>query len=340
MKISVLIPCHNEEKGIKACVDSCLRQTRRPDEVIVVDDGSTDGSAAILKTFGTKIKVITLPEATGNKSYAQEEGLKYLTGDIFVTTDGDTMLHPRFIEEIEEDFKFPDTIAVCGYVKSLRYNWLTACRELEYVLSQNLYKKAQAFIRYVYVIPGCAGAFRTKIFKEQIAFDHDTVTEDLDFTYKLHEMGHKVRFNWHAIVYTQDPFTLESYMNQMRRWYGGGWQNLVKHWRILKVPQRAMELSLIYVDAFLASLLLFIVPLIDIVFFVKYLSLYLIVIALFGAYAAIKDRRLEVFLYSPFYLIIIIMNAWVFVEQFVREVLFRRGNLHWFQPERATIQKP
>lgn len=70
MKISILIPAHNEEKSIKKCLESCLNQTRMPDEIVVVNDGSTDKTAEILAGFGDKIKVVYVPKATGNKSFA------------------------------------------------------------------------------------------------------------------------------------------------------------------------------------------------------------------------------------------------------------------------------
>jgi cellulose synthase/poly-beta-1,6-N-acetylglucosamine synthase-like glycosyltransferase len=337
MTIGILIPCHNEEKNIRETLASCLRQTRKPDKIVVVDDASTDRSVEIIREFGNAVTLVELKVNRGNKSYVQEEGLQRIDTDVFVATDGDTLLHEKFLEEIEKDFAYPDTVAVCGYVKSLRYNWLTACRELEYVLSQNLYKKAQAFVKFVYVIPGCAGAFRTEVFKRTITFDHDTVTEDLDFTYKLHEMGYKVRFNWHAWVYTQDPVTLHAYANQMRRWYGGGWQNLMKHWRMARVPVRGMELAFMYIDSLVASLLLFAIPFIDIVFFARYLFFYVLMAAVFGAYAAWKDRRPELFLKSPLYVVIMMVNAWIFLEEFVKEVVFRKRSLQWYQPPRVEM---
>ena len=97
MKISILIPCHNEEKSIEACVLSCLNQSRPADEIIVVNDGSTDASGEILRKFGEAITVIDIPVATGNKSHAQERRLQDITGDVFIATDGDTILHPDFI---------------------------------------------------------------------------------------------------------------------------------------------------------------------------------------------------------------------------------------------------
>ena len=126
MTISVLIPCYNEEKTIRACLESVLLQTRPADQIVVVNDGSTDGTAAILDEYRTRAIVVRTPLNTGNKSYAQEYGLQFVSGDIFVTTDADTLLSPDFLERIEKDFENPRVEAVAGYVRSMKNNWLTA----------------------------------------------------------------------------------------------------------------------------------------------------------------------------------------------------------------------
>ena len=107
MKISILIPCYNEELTIEKCIDSCINQTRQADQIVVVDDSSTDRTSEVLKKYGSKIKVVRTPKNTGNKSYAQEYGLQFIDGDIFITTDGDTMLKSDFIEIIEKDMLKP-----------------------------------------------------------------------------------------------------------------------------------------------------------------------------------------------------------------------------------------
>ena len=166
MRISILIPCHNEESSIRRCIQSCIDQTRKADEIVVVNDGSTDKSGEIIAEFGDIVTVVTIPKATGNKSYAQERGLEFVTGDVFIATDGDSILGSRFVEYIEEDFRDEEIMAMCGYVSSLQYNWLTACRALEYLIGQNIHKLAQSYINFILVIPGVAGAFRTEVFKQ------------------------------------------------------------------------------------------------------------------------------------------------------------------------------
>ncbi|MBI4709239.1 MAG: glycosyltransferase family 2 protein [Candidatus Portnoybacteria bacterium] len=335
MRISILIPCHNEERSIERCVKSCLEQTRKPDEIIVVNDGSTDKTAQILAGFGDQIKVANIEKATGNKSYAQEFGLQFITGDIFIATDGDTFLDKDFVKTIEEDFLAePKLAAVGGYVRSLKYNWLTACREMDYILGQDLYKVAQASIDFLFVIPGCAGAFKTDIFRQYIKFDHDTLTEDLDFTYKLHLNYFKIKYNKKAICYTQDPFTLGAYINQMRRWFGGGWQNLIKNFRIANRPANALELSLMYIEGLIFSSCLFIFPLVNILFFERFMSAYCVFVLMLGLYCSIKRKRIDLLLFSPLYLVLVFINSWVFLEQFVKEVVLGRKNLDWFKPER------
>lgn len=334
-KISILIPCLNEEKSIRKCVESCLNQTRKADEIIVVNDGSTDKSLAILKTFSDQIKIINLPIRSGSKSYAQEAGLKHVTGDIFICTDADTILDEKFIEKIETDFKDQDLAAVCGYVKSLKYNWLTACREIDYAVTQNFHKLAQSYINFLLVIPGCAAAFKTEVFKKRVSFDHDTVTEDLDFTYKLNQQNLKIKYNKQAIAYTQDPTDLKSYINQMTRWYSGGWQNLSKHLRIIAKPASALELTLVYVEGLAFALLLFLLPLLSIKYFIQFILFYLLISLLLSTYAAFVNKRKDLVLYSPLYLFIVFINAWIFIKEFFILFVLKRKSLIW----RKVIKK-
>ena len=336
MKISILIPCHNEEKSIEACVSSCLSQTRVPDQVLVVNDGSTDRSGEILKQFGDRIQVLTLPEATGNKSYAQEIGIKFVTGDIFIATDGDTILDTKFVEYVEEDFiNYPNLTSIGGYVRSIKHNWLTACRAFDYAIGQNLHKLAQHHLGFLFVIPGAAGVFKTEDFKKYITFEHDTLTEDLDFTYRLHEQDLKILYDRRLIVYTQDPATLNSYINQMRRWFGGGWQCFLKHSRLAtKQPKIALELSIMYSEGVLFSILLFMLPFLSLHFFLIFIGIYLTIAFIFAIFASWKEKR-PALLFVPIpYLLIMFVNSYIFLEQMVVEVFLRRKNLTWFHPQR------
>jgi len=338
--ITVIIPCHNEEKMISMCVESCLNQTRKPDQILVVNDGSTDKSDKILRKYEDKITIINIPEATGNKSRALEIGLRYVTSTVVVATDGDTILDPNFIELIYNDFeKNPNVSVVAGYVQSMRYNFMTALREVDYTIGQDVHKLAQSYAHFILVIPGCAGAFKTELFKNgSICFDHDTLTEDLDFTYKLNTLGLKIIYNNKAKVYTQDPPTLISYINQMRRWHGGAWQNLKKHYKIFfNKPNAALIFSLSYLEGFFFGITIILLPLINISLSLVIFTGSLFVCVALGLYASIRKRRIDLLLVSPLLVFITILNSYIFLEQFTKEIILRKKNMVWFHPERRII---
>ena len=334
--IAILVPCYNEEKTIEKSLHTWINQTRRADQIIVVDDGSTDGSAKILKKYPKRITYIH-QKNSGNKSFVQETGLKYVKCDVVIATDADTLMSPNFVEQVYKAFQDPTVDAFAGYVKSLPNNWVTACREIDYAIGQDIYKTAQDKINYLFVIPGCAGAFKTNVFREHIKFDHDTLTEDLDFTYKLHKKEFKIAYHQDAIVYTQDPNTVKSYLNQMRRWYGGGFQNLRKHIGIVKKPNAALELSLMYLEGAFFACLLLLMPIINLE-----LSLYIVVFYIFfnvlcGLFVGIRRKRWDLLLYSPFMIVFNYINSYVFLEQFVKELIFKKRNLIWYHPDRRNI---
>lgn len=346
MRISILIPAHNEELSIAACIQSCLNQSRMPDEIIVVNDGSTDRTGEILAAFkeditnvyGNLISVVTIPVATGSKSYAQEYGLKFITGDIFIATDGDTVLHHDFVKYVEEDFRDESVSAIAGYVRSMKYNWLTACRAVEYVIGQNIHKLAQHHINFLFVISGAAGAFRTRDFLRYVHFGHDTLTEDLDCTYSFHEQGLKILYDKRVVAFTQDPVNIHSYINQIRRWFGGGWQCLIKHRKLVfSEPRAAFEISLMYGENIAFSILLFLLPFLSLSYFAFFIFMYLAVWHILAVFAAWKEKRPELILVPISYLFLTYINAYIFLEQMVRVVFLRQNKLAWFHPKRVSI---
>lgn len=245
------------------------------------------------------------------------------------------------VEKIEKDFNDSNVAAVGGYVKSLRQNWLTACRAYDYCIGQNIHKRAQDVLDFMLVIPGAVGAFRTNLFRKHIRFDHDTLTEDLDVTYRFHKLGLKILYDQNAIVYTQDPSDLHSYTNQMRRWFGGGWQNLKKHFsrELFDDPRRVLELSLICIEGLVYSILLFLIPLLNVIFALKIIFLLFCFLIIQAIYASIKERRADLLIVPPIYLFIMYINAYVFVEQFVKEIILRQNNKVWFFTKRVNIDE-
>lgn len=110
-RFSIIVTCYNQERLIGAAVESALNQSFRDREVIVVDDHSTDGSAAVLAGFGTAIRRETLAANSG-APHARNRGASLAGGDYLVFLDGDDLLVPWALEIYRRivDEKSPELI--------------------------------------------------------------------------------------------------------------------------------------------------------------------------------------------------------------------------------------
>jgi len=92
-KFSIVITCHNQAHIVRDAVDSALRQLHPNKEVIVVDDGSSDDSAAVLESYGEHIRLCRL-KRNGGAARARNAGAALATGDYLAFLDGDDALQP------------------------------------------------------------------------------------------------------------------------------------------------------------------------------------------------------------------------------------------------------
>jgi glycosyltransferase involved in cell wall biosynthesis len=105
MHLSVIIPCFNYAAFVGAAIDSVRRSTRQPDEVIVVDDGSTDDSAEIIARYD---HVRLLRKPNGGMASALNLGIAAATGDVVVFLDADDEMSPERLEWIADAFENPE----------------------------------------------------------------------------------------------------------------------------------------------------------------------------------------------------------------------------------------
>ena len=97
MKVSVIIPVHNGGEDLGRCLEALTMSATRPDEVIVVDDASTDGSAEVARRRGAQ--VVCVPAPCRGPAFARNRGAEIAGGEILFFTDADVMLHPDAIAE-------------------------------------------------------------------------------------------------------------------------------------------------------------------------------------------------------------------------------------------------
>ena len=97
--ISIIVPIFNAEHYLKACVESLLAQTYPDIEIALVDDGSTDGSLAIAKTFAKQDKrVLVLPQPHAGQSVSRNFGMAKTHGEYIAFVDADDLLEPDWCE--------------------------------------------------------------------------------------------------------------------------------------------------------------------------------------------------------------------------------------------------
>jgi len=353
MKCSIIIPAYNEEKTIGSCLASVFSQTRLPDEVIVVNDGSIDGTVKIVKNSfnyykGKKTKAILIDRKRNQgKIKSVEEGLKHSTGEIIITTDADTILDLKFVERITKAFHDPKVGAATGYVKSQKGTGLMAARQIEYMIGFGIHKSGQSIINGIFVIPGCSAAYRRKVL-EKVEFEDDTLTEDLDLTWKVLKLGYQIAYVPRAIVKTQDPPDLKSMWRQLRRWYTGATQCLKKHKDVFSKTGMLGKFTvpLALFDSLLTTtifLILIFVGIVDFIFYSSltgfyWLLLFYVADLLTGSLAAIygvyKLKRKDIVKGIPYFLVLMTLNRIAWLYSFLKEFLHPTKKRKWEKPKR------
>jgi cellulose synthase/poly-beta-1,6-N-acetylglucosamine synthase-like glycosyltransferase/peptidoglycan/xylan/chitin deacetylase (PgdA/CDA1 family) len=231
--VSVIVPAYNEKEGIEAAVRSLAGGDYPEIEVVVVDDGSTDGTAALVERLALpNVRVIRVPN--GGKANALNTGIALAKHDLIVTVDGDTIFEPDSVRMLVQPFAGPAVGAVAGNVKvGNRTSLVALWQHIEYVIGFNLDRRLYEVLRCMPTVPGAIGAFRRAALAEVGGFSDETLAEDTDVTMALCRAGWRVVYEERAKAWTEAPATLEQLYRQRYRWSYGTMQAMWKHRRAL-----------------------------------------------------------------------------------------------------------
>jgi cellulose synthase/poly-beta-1,6-N-acetylglucosamine synthase-like glycosyltransferase/peptidoglycan/xylan/chitin deacetylase (PgdA/CDA1 family) len=264
--VSVVIPAFNEEAGIAAAVRSMLRSRYPgPLEVIVVDDGSTDRTAAIVQRLGLP-GVRLISQRNAGKPAALNRGIAAAMFDILILVDGDTILAPDAISRLALRMRDPGVGAVSGNTKvANRRGLLGRWQHLEYVMGFNLERRMFDMLGAIPTVPGAIGAFRRVTLGDVGGLSAGTLAEDTDLTMAICRSGWRVVYEPLALAWTEAPSSLRQLWRQRYRWCYGTMQSMWKHRRSLAeggASGRFGRRCLIYL-AFYQILLPLIAPVVD-----------------------------------------------------------------------------
>lgn len=226
--VSVIVPAYNERECIAATVTT-LVASDHPVEVIVVDDGSTDGTADVVESLRLP-GVHVIRQVNAGKPAALNTALAAARYDIVVMMDGDTVFEPSTVRTLVQPFADPEVGAVAGNAKVANRRGLVArWQHIEYVLGFNIDRRVYDVWRCMPTVPGAVGAFRRRALIGVGGVSDDTLAEDTDLTMALCRAGWRVVFEERARAWTEAPATLRQLWRQRYRWSYGTMQSMWKH---------------------------------------------------------------------------------------------------------------
>jgi poly-beta-1,6-N-acetyl-D-glucosamine synthase len=240
--VTVLIPAYNEELTIGSTIDSIKKQTYPIKKILVVDDCSTDQTGVLARVQlsfkadnnlhwtqiianATQVDVVTTKKNTGAKSEAQNYGLNYVSTDVVVMVDADTLLDPKAIEYLIPALADGKTLSACGFVipQETRTFWERA-RLIEYLNGLGLFKNAQENMETILVSSGCFSAFNVKLLNKIGRLPVGNIAEDMALTWRALIEGYKIKYISEAMCYPKDPENWKQFKGQVLRWYRGFFQ--------------------------------------------------------------------------------------------------------------------
>ncbi|MFG2692332.1 bifunctional polysaccharide deacetylase/glycosyltransferase family 2 protein [Kitasatospora sp. NPDC051984] len=228
--VTVLVPAYNELECIANTLNS-LAASDYPIEVIVIDDGSTDGTADIVEEMNLPF-VRLIRKVNGGKPSALNAGIAAASYDIVVMMDGDTVFEPSTVRELVQPFADPKVGAIAGNAKvGNRDSLIGAWQHIEYVLGHNLDRRMYDVLNVIPTIPGAVGAFRKEALRQVGGMSDDTLAEDTDITIAVLCAGWRVVYAERARAWTEAPASLQQLWSQRYRWSYGSMQAMWKHRR-------------------------------------------------------------------------------------------------------------
>ncbi|MDR7419680.1 MAG: glycosyltransferase [Armatimonadota bacterium] len=232
--ITVLIAAYNEESTLEETMRGLAGQDYpAPVDIIIVDDGSRDGTLATLAALvGRHPNLRVIPAPHGGKAFALNYGLSAAATELVVTIDADTFLHPQALRRIVARMLSdpPNTAAVAGavLVKNSRENFITRLQEWDYFLAIASVKRQQSLYQGTLVAQGAFSIFR-KSALFQIEGWSPVIGEDIYATWGLQKLGYRIGFEATACAFTRVPTTWRGLNRQRQRWARGMIESLRSH---------------------------------------------------------------------------------------------------------------
>src|SRR6187401_43942 len=219
--VSVIIPTFNGGSGLGPSIASLHRQTLRPFEIIVVDDGSTDDTRAVAeraRALGLVDMVICHGTRCG-RSAAINAAARFAGGDLLLTVDADTVFEPTAVARLAAAFSDPRVAgASCNIaINNERDSLWTGLQSIEYLMSISAGRSILDVIGAIACLSGACSMYRRDVFLRQGGLDVGP-GEDLEYSLRLRRLGYALRFVPDAWAETHGVASAIGLLRQRARW--------------------------------------------------------------------------------------------------------------------------
>ncbi|MBF0368614.1 MAG: glycosyltransferase [Magnetococcales bacterium] len=253
--VSVVVPAFNAENHIRGCLEALLNQSQPAEsfEIIVVDDGSTDQTGEIIRSF----PVSYFHQENQGPAAARNRGAGQARGEVILFTDSDCVPEPDWIVEMLKPFQNPEVAAVKGAYITRQREWVARFSQLEFEERFEMLSGVEA----IDMVDTYSAGFRREIFQGMKGFDISfpvANNEDTELSYRMVAAGHRMVFNPKAVVaHLNHPNSAWGYYKLK---FGRGYWRMVVYRRfpdkMLKdtYTPKALKLQVLFLGALLGTL--------------------------------------------------------------------------------------
>jgi cellulose synthase/poly-beta-1,6-N-acetylglucosamine synthase-like glycosyltransferase len=255
--VSVLIPAHNEDVVIASTLDAMLALDYPADrlEIIVINDGSTDGTKRIVEEYAARdprVVLYDVPAGEGGKgkSRALNLGIRAARADVIAVYDADNTPAPDALRYLVAQLLLhPELGAVLGKFRTVnrRRNLLTRFINIETLSFQSILQAGRWQLLNIATLPGTNFVVRRELITALDGWDEDAITEDSELSIRIYLQGSKIKFIPYSVTYEQEPETWRVWTRQRTRWVRGNNYVARKFFRMRKrIPSLKLRLEILY----------------------------------------------------------------------------------------------
>ena len=218
MKISLYIPTFNSENTIKRCLQSVLNQKLKPDEILIIDNNSTDNTIKLVSDIKTrsKIPIIIIFQKKKGLGNARNLGVKNSKYNYIASVDSDCVANKNWLKELTKEFNNPNVAGVCGNLIETKLN-SPADKWRKQHMTQTWGNKKILNPRFLY---GANNIFLKKAINDVGGYNEKFISnsEDVDISNKFKKKGFNLIYNPSAICKHLRQDSLHSILNNYYRW--------------------------------------------------------------------------------------------------------------------------